>query len=47
MIRKFMEREKGKTEGKSEDRLSEAINNHFRTHPPAKKRLEALEKLAK
>jgi len=38
MIRKFMEREKGKTEGKSEDRLSKAINNHFRTHPPAKKR---------
>jgi len=47
MIRKFMEREKGKTEEKSEDRLSEAINNHFRTHPPAKKRLEALEKLGK
>ena len=45
MIRKFMEREKGKTEEKSEDRLSEAINNHFRTHPPATKRLEALKKL--
>ena len=47
MIRKFMEREKGKTEEKSEDSLSKAINNHFRTHPPAKKRLEALKKLGK
>ncbi len=51
MTQKFLEREKAETEtdtGKSDDsidRLATEVDNHFRTHPPAKKRLEALEKL--
>ena len=51
MAKKFLEREKAelKTDtgksGDSIDQLATKVDNHFRTHPSAKKRLEALEKL--
>ncbi len=48
MSRKFLEREKGEPEEKPEnpvDRVALEVDNHFRTHPPARKRLDALEKL--
>jgi len=51
MTEKFLKREKAEPEtntgksGDSIDRLATEVDNHFRTHPPAKKRLEALGKL--
>jgi|TARA_B100001971_G_scaffold29670_1_gene24026 predicted Zn-dependent protease len=51
MTQKFLEREKAESKtdtGKSDDsidQLATEVDNHFRTHPPAKKRLETLEKL--
>ena len=51
MTQKFLEREKAESKtdtgksGDSIDQLATKVDNHFRTHPPAKKRLEALEKL--
>ena len=51
MTQKFLEREKAESKtdtGKSDnpiDQLTTEVDNHFRTHPPAKKRLEELEKL--
>jgi predicted Zn-dependent protease len=50
MSRKFVKREKqsSSSEDKSKDpanKIDSEIDAHFRTHPPAEKRLEALEKL--
>ena len=51
MTQIFLEREKAESKtdtgksGDSIDRLATEVDNHFRTHPPAKKRLEALENL--
>ena len=49
MAKKFLERDGDESETKksenSIDRLATEVDNHFRTHPPARKRVEELEKL--
>lgn len=48
MARKFVEHEKTEPDEKPKDpidRVAREVDHHFRTHPPAKNRLEALEKL--